>query len=1354
MKIVHTKGQSYTTFEDGRIARGLRPRDHARTAAGETGADEVPPRELCNFLATDPDLVIRQTISALDKVIRKPRGQNLRNFNVEAYVDRTLLSLELWKRVEVALRPLAEGTEEDEKAFVGLKDRWLSKVHPYAEVPFNPSRPRADKNADLIQKFGDKTLTRDDFRGRWHRALWKTSSTGTPDYAATAAAIWSHLFDRELKISGACRTSSDDAAGLVQARGRSIASSVNDPRPVDGCDGTEADLAYSADIYFEEDVAATIFAAVTDSVGRNVPFGRSDFGRILYDHFGPVLRRTAEGSDQRKALWTLHNAVRRFYQTLGKSERFARAIREADTKRLGDLLPANCAKLLEVLGAKDRNADVSALIRLGKLIAHASDLPTDTPDVQAAFSDRLAYLSTSDGQSEIKRNEAFTRVWRTAVALSLRTVQVLAPIDPNKPREYNFNQDPAGNEYARAAVDEYEAAGHRGRLDLLFGNKVIQADDPAARRDTLLVQTGDRRRDSEANREILWGLLRIAGEIRNRTNHFNTKGRLLAVLEGGPVSELQDPKQGVHNRKPHEVHAGALRQFRRLLDFDIALRRRVVLDDLTRLAVQDYVAADKIDELFGQFAQTPASVELGTPKFISVLRRASNLCRADDVGPPAWLKPFGALDLAGLSKVTEGANHFRIGVLRQLYASGFPAWLASVSSDGETVRIAVQEVVAFKKQRIQAYHAADSTHPRAYAIAENVAERRGLDDAESLGDLLRRLQAEAMTDDAVRRPYRVSPDRQREQASAVEEFRLEAFARLFALYLETAGLSWLWGVSAPLPADERDNPARLDEFPVPAWPDPIKLWHSQVYAWLYLVPVDDVALLRHQFRRTAALEGESGAGSRQTLHELDRLMGLYLAVNAAGFSGREHVQGLDVGKLFYEKPEQFETVYSEANETHHVSLPGTRRGLRQILRMDHHLALKGIFEKHQVTSAEVEAFADLKAEKVQLLLETKNRLAAEIIDLSRQKAPDRAALESACDLYRETVTRLALYSARIAGARLAEHARLHQLMMRILGRLVDFSLMWERDRQYVFIGMLYRTLGSGGFVLQTDADGMVGLRLPEPMRQALADAFTARTHKGGSAARRGALKDAHVGEGFLPLWDARNGYVLEGDGPELQILDPAQRDLFIRYFGTSNAESAKDIEARRRRLADGHIDPARRKGAPGFRDGKRRIRNDFAHFNMISGGRRPNLTYLTNAIRSLMSHDRKMKNAVSKAVSDLVRDEGLVITWELSDDRLKCPTVTPALETHLTMVRPKDGFDPRFCLPQASVRFTSMVKALFDFDAGGYRAVVHRDGKWKNRGELRYPEPFREAVARDGIVVPTEILAQTYPILPRDRPSD
>jgi hypothetical protein len=155
-------------------------------------------------------------------------------------------------------------------------------------------------------------------------------------------------------------------------------------------------------------------------------------------------------------LWALHNEVRAFYKKLGTGERIRVALRSDDNAELDRTVPKDADALLRALRAKSRNADLSELIRLGKLVVHAADMRIDTiENAQAEFDARMNHLVTSDGQSEIKRNEAFTRVWRNTVGLTQRTLK--AWIDPN--------------EQAQAEPDDEDTA--RINKDL-FSEDVIQ----------------------------------------------------------------------------------------------------------------------------------------------------------------------------------------------------------------------------------------------------------------------------------------------------------------------------------------------------------------------------------------------------------------------------------------------------------------------------------------------------------------------------------------------------------------------------------------------------------------------------------------------------------------------------------------------------------------------------------------------------------------------------------------------------------------------------------------------------------------------------------------------------------------
>jgi len=123
-------------------------------------------------------------------------------------------------------------------------------------------------------------------------------------------------------------------------------------------------------------------------------------------------------------------------------------------------------------------------------------------------------------------------------------------------------------------------------------------------------------------------------------------------------------------------------------------------------------------------------------------------------------------------------------------------------------------------------------------------------------------------------------------------------------------------------------------------------------------------------------------------------------------------------------------------------------------------------------------------------------------------------------------------------------------------------------------------------------------------------------------------------------------------------------------------------------------------------------------------------------VRGLLSYDRKLKNAVPKAIKKILEDEGLIIEWKMERDRLKFADLYPCVETHLTFIRldPKLG-DPSFVLPRASVRLVSMARAIFDFGSSGYATDDSVDGKSAKRAV--YPTRFEQLF---GASLPGKIL--------------
>jgi hypothetical protein len=151
----------------------------------------------------------------------------------------------------------------------------------------------------------------------------------------------------------------------------------------------------------------------------------------------------------------------------------------------------------------------------------------------------------------------------------------------------------------------------------------------------------------------------------------------------------------------------------------------------------------------------------------------------------------------------------------------------------------------------------------------------------------------------------------------------------------------------------------------------------------------------------------------------------------------------------------------------------------------------------------------------------------------------------------------------------------HRLLMSVLGRLVDYSGLWERDLYFVTLAAVFAEGTSPDKVL---------------------------TAKGCKFLRDGRIVEA------LRNWGQ--------SAPSATRI----KDVVARFFGPvwNNA------------------------------DRNTQIRNDFAHFNMLkASAARVNLTHCVENARDLMAYDRKLKNAVSQSVKELLAREGVDVFWEV-----------------------------------------------------------------------------------------------------------
>ncbi len=1368
MKILRSKGQSYTQksaavgHEGGELGRGLKPFN----STGSSG--EIDPSSLVNFIVSDPDLAMRQLVSALDKVVRK---RPLRAFNVNAYVDRVKIAAYLWRLLKPHL-------PEEIRELGQTNKTWMSRVHSsYATDEIDEASPKTDKNAAIIEKYAEKAnndfklgtagarpaATRESLRGMWHDSLWR------PSHEDTAQAIFDHVFTQEMLIRRAEKDPPDNfrsskgksnasGRGLAAARAESMAKSVHDPRVKKGEEPKKKRdwRDEHAEIYFKKlpltpessrkvDVAERIILALQDHVERNAANLGSIIGRAIFEHFG-ALKGTYERDDENvRHLVNLNNAVRTFYADLADTQRlriaFDPKLRERHNQRkltakgdpgdAGDgftrLLPADAGALREKMAAVDGNRDISRWIRLGRLVVHAADADDNSKFNQAEFERRLDYFATSAGQSQIKRNETFARVWRSAATMSLRTLKAWADPDNKAVKlaaseAQTDNRDIAAEEVSEIAIKNLNTHHFNAFNAVLFGDRLIKGQSRAS----LFTATEDSK--DQAQRDMR-AFLRLGSGMRNAISHLITKPRLARLLKVGIVSDAG------------HVPKHTAEKLKKLFTFDKNLRRYMIAQELDRLQIARFANETQVGNFIQQFSMLPLAEPVPVPRFMSVLARARALgdhvqkeVSKDRKGTQVRLNETIDDALRGLAKVQvdpetqagQGPESCKLGLLRHLYDTGFRNWLARDGSGRTEVKAVLATLAKSKAQRVNAH----KTEKRLHFTPDDSLVQTLLDEGyDSLPELFAELDARSAQLQRSFNRFKSDTKAQRQKSGWVDEFKQELFAHLFALYIQKAGFDWLYSLTA---RDSISSVKPIDPATISLPELPNQEWHERFHAWLYLLPLAEVSKLRHQMIKSRVLEikgsDQPNEGEQKVLAEADMLMALHLSVRDAGYAGEEHKPLLDLlakanpktdfRTLVYGDVANFEKLMSTEKDDQNFSLAGTRRGLRDMLRVGNAAILSSIFKYHPLGPEEIGLFAD-KAQRDASgrAASLRDDLKKQLLDVYHQWTPKGTeaetqrndALKTLAKHYQAAATDAAMKGFCSHAARLGDHLALHDLIMRISARLADYAWLWERDRAYVYLGMLWDNMG-GRLEISVQ---------PGTKSKAMTVSVTAPQNKS------------------FALWNENGAFATDKSRAfDLKNLSPEHEDIFRDHF-IGREEHPKDRARIKELMKAGttfHV--------PRVSLGPVRIRNDFAHFNFLSFAnpkdtkqdnnddtinRTPNFTYLVNAARSLVSHDRKLKNAVAKSIAEIIEDEGLEITWTLGHERLRKARVAPRLMPHLEFL-PRDLDDCRFALPRVSARYASMVKALFDHDHGGNRTREKTGKKDKDdkdiyaaRGPLKYP---------------------------------
>lgn len=1123
MFIIKPYGRSHTDFEsEGKLRRKIRLDKDIGTLHDE-------PVEVDEFTKTHPGIVIAQWISAIDKIAAKPRGggqptpeqrafrQRLGKAAIELLTGKGLLDL---------------SNRKDE-----LERLWWSKIHPYGKGGADRGKGRE--------------------RGRWYKRFAGEAEPADANAAAIAEKIREHLHEREYRIDPG---RPDKSRGRITARAASIVQSVPPQLPDEGrCWSAQDEEDYEKAGNVAAHIRGRAERLEQEAGGRNRLSVR-DAAPVLYEQYGRLFRDgngtalgVREARKEYPGMFALHCAVKDAYARIIENHR---PVEKGRRKSVARVLPADMGTLFRLVEAKADNRDLNALVRSGKLI-HYQGAPSPSRDAPGNVVDdwrpdiaRSRYR-TAEGQSEIKRTEAFVRVWRNTVALAARTSKDWA--DPENDKDIG---DVLGeDEIGKATGEKFDASAYSRKLPLLFGDRKDLFEG----------------KDEAFGKSVLRLALNGWAKLRHSSFHFRGRGEFARALQYEPATADEE----------------AVAAARALLNRDAAERWDRLIADLRAVHVERYFDQERLDALVEAAAHTEPS-RSPLPRFRRVLDRVEK----------AWRRKPPVLHLPPPSNRTELEKpglRCRYSVTKTLYERAFRVWLekqAAATLNG-WIRCAVERATAAARSINRDEHAVARTDDLVH-----------LGDGEGIADFVDQLSARTATEFRVQRGYDSDADNARKQSKHLDDLRCDVVGQAFEAYLHDAGLTWmLEGLDDALPEKQR---SRLEAVPTAApdssLKDP-KDWEAILYFLVHLVPVDAVNRLRHQLQKWSVLD-PSVSGDSTDRHgktpesgdarSLARILDLYLEMHDAKFEGGEGMAGAQALQGLFETRETFDRVCpTQTDEDRRRYVPW--RGLREILRFGCLAPLTPVFEQCPVKADHVDKLDQW--EKAEDGVSRITERQAERERLHERWAKEKGLSTQDKAAYREALAHVVEHRHLAAHVRLNNHARLHNLLMGVLGRLVDYAGLWERDLYFTALALM---------------------------------------------ARKGKSPKEVLGEKGA-------GYLTKG-----QVVQ-AIRQL----DGDRSSDDAKGIFEELERLF-----------GTGFLDGKSlgvvSVRNSLAHLDILQGRNTPlNLTDAVNDTRRLMAYDRKLKNAVSQSVIEMLARENLVLTWKMEDHRLVNAEVKARQATHL-----------------------------------------------------------------------------------------
>ncbi|KAA6404514.1 type VI-A CRISPR-associated RNA-guided ribonuclease Cas13a [Candidatus Tokpelaia sp.] len=1313
MKIIKPYGRSVVQKETRKREIAI-SKATLNNKAASNGQENV---QTIAALLSQGEPILRQWLSIIDKIIAKPAADRAVNNNIADARKRERLEREnkekqkirdvravlgqaVWEYLGVEQLFPQDITEAEKQK---LKDYWDNKISAAAA----------------------KQGRREDFpKGRLYKLFvgsrqWQ--DIGPNEAETIVVEIYRHLYQRAYKIVPPHKAGADRARyghkqhsnqdkrlkseGLIADRAKAIAANVLQPRRVlANTDFFKQDIDRYRDKLRShtggDNLAARIRQAILAEQEKadkepayNIAVGEL---RAVWPVIFGEAKKYAEAQEADKALLAVHNAVKESYKQrlkgkplfvdkqkpLVQGENAKDKLKELVCERLERLLPDNDDKLFALLRNRRKNRDINHLIRLGKIIhytaadkaradeAGKADFAGDKPAFIAQYWPKAEEVENSRywgsaGQTEIKQNEAFVRVWRRALAFAARTVKDW--VDPNN----NIAGDILFAKNEALSADRFNAVKAEQKYNLLFADDGDKSD----------------KKPSLAQRDWCCFALKSLTDLRNAAFHFKGMGSFVEALQqegklreikGNEREEEKAKKEAENNiiKAVCPVLAERYRQHRQKY-------QERLKDRLENIQLAYYLGGADIRFLWQKIAAGNSRL-LPLPRLRRVLERAEKAWKGVKQGKDSSgkLLPEIALPDYVPAQNREGeageAANCQWAVLKLLYDGAFKAWLDALPY--KEVQKYIDKAIGRATGAARHLNGKNAKgEPKsAEELLLTVSRNDGLyrlQPGDTIETFFYQLTAATATEMRVQNGHESNGAKAREQAGYIEDLKCDVVALALADYLQVEDEGQKKSLAFVLEIPQRkktENPSidvhkQLDNVPEKAAP---QLWQAALYFLLHLMPVEEVSSLRQQIRKYQIIvqkpEGRGAVADENRPHlqhgseqeiaaQLVQVLDLYIFMHDAQFMVAGKGEDGQLSELlkqdyadYYKEPKDFDTVFPKQEGQ---DSPQAFRDLREMQRFGSKVlawlsakdtdaykvrrdSVKELFPGAEDEQEERERKRKELKKEIAKAQKKRADLHEEWVDAKNKKQWERENGQ----LYKELVQQIGDHQRLTAEVTLQNHVRLHRLLMNVLGRLVDFSGLVERDLYFTLLALLHEEYGD---------------LAPEPQEEAEQETDKAKDRK------------TPLGKQFSPALKDKENKDVNGETikkPNAHGVNLLTEGQIIEAFCKLTAENKKisDKIAELFSITGADTSYEERDGKKYklcFRESNERlkradykvwIRNRFAHLALLEEKNLPvNLTAGVNKARQLMAYDRKLKNAVAKSVIELLDREGLELRWEM-----------------------------------------------------------------------------------------------------------